>query len=321
MIIVPIAICVAAVIIALCLIGAYVCFRLVFYSPPKKRADYAEEFPIPQGDIYEPYRESMISYIKTVRAMPHKDMEIKSFDGLTLRGRFFEYEKGAPVELMFHGYRGCSDSDLSGGVLRCMKLGRSVAIVDHRASGKSDGRIITFGVNESRDCVSWANHLNTFLEKDTPIILTGISMGAATVMMACGRELPDNVVGVLADCGYSSAKEIIMKVMRGMKLPVRLLYPFVRLGAKLYGRFDLEENPPTEALAKGNIPVLFIHGEADDFVPCDMSRKTYEACRSEKRLVTVPGAGHGLAYMTDPEGYLNVLKEFFTPFTDKKTEL
>ncbi len=304
-----------AVAVALC---AYICFYLVFCVSKKERTKDKEEYPIPKGEIYEPFREEMVGYIKKVREMPHKDMEIKSFDGLTLRGKYFEYAKSAPVELMFHGYRGCSESDLSGGVLRCFKLGRSVAMVDHRACGRSEGRVITFGVNESRDCLAWIDHLNSFLETGTPIILTGISMGAATVMMACGKKLPDNVVGVLADCGYSSAKEIIIKVMHDLKLPAKLLYPFIKLGARLYGRFDLEEMPPCEALKNSSIPVIFIHGESDDFVPCDMSIKNYELCSSKKQLVTVPGAGHGLAYIQDPEKYLTALNDFFSPLLDPK---
>lgn len=315
-----------AIIIAVCAISialiiassAYICFYLVFYVPKRVRRREPEEFPIPHGEIYEPYRESMIGYIKKVREMPHTDMEITSFDGLKLRGRFFEYAKGAPVELMFHGYRGCSESDLSGGVLRAFKLGRSVAIVDHRACGRSEGNVITFGVNESRDCLSWIDRLNTLIGDGTPIILTGVSMGAATVMMAAANKLPENVVGVLADCGYSSAKEIIIKVMQDMKLPTRLLYPFVKLGARLYGRFDLEKTPPCEAMQKCTLPVIFIHGDTDDFVPCDMSRKNFELCSAKKKLVIVPGAGHGLAYMKNPEGYLTALTEFFSPLIDKQ---
>ena len=143
------------------------------------------------------------------------------------------------------------------------------------------------------------------------IILTGVSMGAATVMMASAEELPKNVVSVLADCGYSSAKEIILKVIKEMKLPAGLLYPFVKLGARIYGGFDLEETSPMEAIQKTKLPIILIHGDDDAFVPHYMSEKLYEACGAKyKKFVTIEGAGHGLAFPQNEEKYLGALRDF-----------
>ncbi len=297
------------VLAGLALLISYICYRMAFYVTKKQKAP--EEYPIPVGQIYEPYREKMIAWIRETRAMPHKDLEITSFDGLTLRGKYYEYAPGATVELMFHGYRGNAERDLCGGVQRCFALGHSALIVDQRGCGRSDGRVITFGVNESRDCLRWIDCLRQLLGEDVKIILTGISMGAATVMAAAGRELPDNVVGILADCGYTSPEAIMKKVIRSMKLPAELAYPFVKLGARLYGGFHLEEISPIQAMAGCPVPVIFFHGEADDFVPCDMSRENYAACTARKRLVTIPGAGHGLSYPVDKERYLQAMREFF----------
>ena len=105
--------------------------------------------------------------------------------------------------------------------------------------------VITFGIKEHRDCLSWVDYM-VKRWPDRKIILTGISMGAATVVMAAGEPLPENVIGVLADCGYTSPKEIICEVIRQMKLPPKLSYPFVKLGAKIFGKFDLEEITPVE---------------------------------------------------------------------------
>ena len=125
--------------------------------------------------------------------------------------------------------------------------------------------------------------------------------------------MPPNVIGILADCGYTSAKDIIYRVIRQMGLPPKLSYPFVKLGARLFGHFDLDETSPIEAVKKCAVPVIFFHGESDDFVPCDMSRENFEACASRKRLVTIPGAGHGLSYAVDPQRYLEELRDFFGP--------
>lgn len=289
---------------------SYFCYKMAFYA---SRKEVRPEFDIPAGEIYEPYREQMVQWMKEVRAMPHEDMEVTSFDGLKLRGRYFEFSPEAPIELMFHGYRGNADRDLCGGVQRCFALGHSALIVDQRGCGKSQGHVISFGVKEHRDCHTWLAFMQQRFGPEAKIILCGISMGASTVLMAAGEKLPDNVIGVLADCGFSSARAIIQKVVReDMKLPPKLSYPFVQLGARIFGGFTLDENPAIEAVQRCRVPVILFHGEADDFVPCDMSRALFVACSSKKQLVTIPGAGHGLSYLVDPKRYLAELDAFFS---------
>lgn len=300
----------ATVITLFLLLITYICFVLVFCTAKRKPEDL-EAYRIPPGKIYEPFRDQMLSWMKEARSLPHEDVSIQSFDGLTLRGRYYEYAPGAPIELMMHGYRGDAERDLCGGVQRCFALGRSALIVNQRGCGNSDGNVITFGIKERKDCRAWIDFMLKTFGPDVKIILTGISMGASTVLMTAGEELPPNVYGVLADCGFTSASDIIKKVMRQIHLPAVLLYPVVKLGAKIFGGFDLEESSPIDALAKCKIPVIFYHGEADDFVPCEMSRQNYENCPTKKKLVTIPGAGHGLSYPVAPEKYINTLKEFF----------
>ena len=291
-------------------VTAYVCYRKAFYIPDRKPLT-GDEVETPVGKTYQPYREAMEGWIRKARALPHEEVSITSFDGLTLRGKYYEYKPGAPIELMFPGYRGSAERDLSGGIFRCFKLGRSALLVDQRSNGASDGNVITFGIREHRDCLSWVDFMVERFGPDVKIILTGVSMGAATVLMAAGKPLPENVIGVLADCGFTSARDIIKKVIRGMGLPAELSYPFVKLGARLYGHFDLDETSPVEAMKTCKVPVLLFHGEEDDYVPCEMSRINYEACAGRKKLVIVPGAGHCLCYSIAPEVYTAALREFF----------
>ena len=298
-----------AVLVLLVLGAAWVCFFLAFYMPEKGKQPKSE-FDLPKGKIYEPYADAMIGWMKEVRAMPQEELQITSFDGLTLRGKYYEYAPGAPIELMFHGYRGAAERDLCGGVQRCFKLGHSALLVEQRASSRSQGNVITFGLREHRDCLRWAEFAQEKFGEDAKIILCGISMGATTVLMAAGEELPKCVVGVLADCGFSSAKEIICKVLRQIHLLPKLFYPLIRLGAKLYGGFALEQADATQAMTRCRLPVLFFHGTDDDYVPWQMSQKNYDACVSKKKLVLVPGAGHGLSYLLDPQGYLAAVREF-----------
>ena len=312
------------ILLSVCLLAAAIawgCYRYAFYAPPRKPRD-PELLDVPEGAAYEPHRENMERWIREARALPQEAVSVTSFDGLKLTGVYYEYAPGAPMELMFHGYRGNRERDLSGGVQRCFALGRSALLVDQRGSLDSQGNTISFGIREHRDCLAWVDFAVEKFGPDVKIILTGIFMGAATVMMVAGCELPENVIGVLADCGYSSVKDIMYHVAGKMHLPPRLCYPFIKLGARLFGHFDPDECSPVEALKKAKVPVIFFHGEEDSLVPCHMSRVCYDACASRKKLVIIPGAEHGLSYPTDPETYLNALREFFGPegsYQEQKT--
>ena len=293
-------------------------FFKIFWAPRKKPKD-PNEYPVPKGPVYEPHREQIIKWIKDLRAMEHTDVSVNSYDGLKLCAKYYECKKGAPIEIMFHGYKGSAERDLCGGAYRCFEIGHNALIVDQRASCGSEGRVITFGAKESRDCLVWIDYVLKNIDSEAEIILTGISMGAATVMMASSMSLPKNVVGILADCGYTSTREIIKKVMRDMKLPDKLLYPFARLAAILFGGFDPDASSPIKSMSSCHLPIIFFHGDTDDYVPCHMSKENYDACVSEcKHLVIVPGAGHGLSFPIDMEGYFNELSNFFDPILENE---
>ena len=299
-------------ILAVCLLVCYICYRMAFYAPPRKPRP--EGFiDLPPGKVYEPFYQQMTDWTLQARALSPKHFQITSFDGLQLHASYYEYAPGAPMEIMFHGYRGNAERDLPGGVQRCFACGRSALVVDQRCAGCSEGKTITFGIKEHRDCLSWVDFAVEHFGPEVKIILTGISMGAATVLMAAGEELPENVIGILADCGYSTPKAIIQKVIKDMKLPAKLCWPFVKWGAKIFGGFDPEENSPMDAMKRCKRKVILFHGENDGFVPCYMSREVFEACPTRKCIRTVPGADHGLSYPVDMEGYLTALRDFFGP--------
>jgi fermentation-respiration switch protein FrsA (DUF1100 family) len=297
-----------AVLVGIALLISLYTFRICFYAPADRVEDPYTQM---QGEQYAAMSDSILRCTKIMDDAPSEWVQIRSHDGLSLSGRYYHTKDGAPVQIMFHGYRSMALRDSAGGYILAKKMGFNVLAVDQRAHGRSKGRVITFGIQERKDCLSWVQYAAKRFGKQTPIVLSGLSMGAATVLMAAGRELPDNVIGVLADCGYTSPKEIICEVIRQMKLPPKLSYPFVRLAARLFAGFDLEADSPLEAAARCKVPVILYHGEDDVFVPCHMSRRNYEACNARKAFITVPGAGHGLAYAVQPERYLQTLREFF----------
>ena len=189
-------------------------------------------------------------------------------------------------------------------------MGRSAMLIDQRAHGRSEGSVISFGVNESRDCRLWVDFAISHFGESVKLILTGVSMGAATVIMAASEPLPKNVVSVLADCGYSSARKIICKIIAEMHLPPKIVYPFVWLGARIFGGFELEDAAPVSAAKNIKIPIIFIHGDEDSFVPYEMSRENFDECIAPKKLTLIKGAQHGSAYAHDKEAYIKALTDF-----------
>ena len=286
---------------------SYISFKLTFYVDRKKFYDDTE---MPLGDDFSKYKEKILSDMAKAKQLPYKDYYITSFDGLKLHAMYFETVPGGPIEILFHGYRGNAFRDMSAGINRAKSVGRNTLLVEQRTCGESEGKVITFGINERHDCVSWINFVINEFGKDIDIYLGGVSMGAATVVLASDMNLPSNVKGILADSSYTSAKEIIKIVVKQLKLPPKFIYPFIKLGAKIFGKFNLEETSPIESVKKTNIPIIFYHGEDDAFVPMEMSAKLYMACSSKKKFISIPKSGHGLCYLVDSEKYVNELKDF-----------
>lgn len=281
-------------------------YTVAFHVPKDHEAD---PFKPIKGEQYEAVWDRMLLGVHKILDEPFESVCIKSYDGTKLCGRYYHQHDNAPIQIMFHGYRSPGVRDCSGGSLLALKNGRNVLMVDQRAHGKSDGRVISFGIRERRDCLCWVEYVNERFGCNTPIVLSGLSMGAATVLMAADLELPSNVKCIVADCPYSSPAGIIQKVCADLKYPVKLTKPFLYCGASVFGGFDLNESSTVESVRGSKIPILLIHGDDDRFVPCDMSKEIC-AAGNDIRLEIFPGAGHGLSYITDKERYERVTTQF-----------
>lgn len=291
----------------LIVVFSYMAYRMVFYAPKRMNP---EEYHLPRGEQYDAVSDAIQTSVNLMLSRPYEAVRITSHDGKELFARYYHTTDGAPLQIQFHGYKSSALVDFSGGSYLAIKLGHNALVVDQRSHGKSEGSSITFGVLERKDCLSWIHYARSRFGEDVKIILAGLSMGAATVLMATDLELPDNVVGVMADCPYSSPRAIIEKVGRDGHYPMKLMYPFVKLGALLFGHFHIEESSAVNAAGHTKLPILLLHGEDDRFVPCEMSREIHKAGASNTVLETFPGAGHGLCYLIDPMRYENATTAF-----------
>ena len=283
------------------------CYNLAFRRDEKR---VSKEGAVPEGEQYEVFSDVIIKGANNILNAPYEKVTTTSHDGIKLVGRYYHVKDGAPVSIIFHGYRSNIGTDCNGGYYLSVKNGYNVLVVYQRGHRESGGKTITFGVKERYDCLDWISYVNERFGEETPILLMGLSMGAATVLMAAGLDLPSNVKGIMADCGFSSPKEILQEVIRKMKYPLRITYFFVRMSARIFGQFDPEEASAVEALKDAKVPVLIIHGDDDRFVPSRMSRENYDACDSSKEILIVPGAGHGLSYCVDAKAYEKAVQDF-----------
>lgn len=288
------------------LCGGLYAYRRAFYAPKKKR-QMGLDF---HGMHIEPYQDTVRGLFDELAGRPCEELTILSRDGRKLHGWYYEGEEDAPLDIFFHGYRSFCMKDFCGGAELSRLLGHKILLVDQRAHGKSEGHTISFGVKERFDVVSWANYGAARFGEEIPIMLYGISMGGTTVLMASELELPKNVKGIVADCPFDTPMNILTHVAQRTGIPKLLLRPFLILGAGIFGGFYVYGADAAQAVKKASVPILIIHGEADTFVPCEMSKTIYSANPSNITLVTVPDAHHGISYLVDPEKYQRAIMDF-----------
>ena len=259
---------------------------------------------------YGRYHAAVVETDQWLKQHEVQDAYIRNREGLRLHALWIPAKNAKGTILLVHGYRSSYLLDFAAVIDGYHQLGFNLLIPDQRGHRKSEGKYITFGVKESEDILDWMqyhNQTNSML----PLILHGVSMGASTILYLADSDLPSNVCGMVADCGFTSPKEIITRVYRRMiKLPAAPSIWAADLFARIFAHFGLTQKDTRKALKYSKVPVLMIHGMADDFVPYTMTRQAYEACTSEKQLLLVADASHGVSFLKDPVGYTSAVFYF-----------
>ena len=308
MIVVWVILGICAVLVAALLAASVFFFR---FSIRRYRVEGTDEQYEDEGSIWKPYRERMEEAQRFIKSHTTQKVDIVSFDGLRLTALYLP-AKGQPkgVIVAFHGYRSLATIDFALEVEFFHQLGYHVLLPYQRSHGLSQGKYITYGVKERFDCRDWAKYAAQRWG-ERPLFLMGISMGSATVMMASDLDLPKSTRGIVADCGFTSPWEIMAHVAkRDFRLPPFPLLYLLDVIARLRAGFSLKGADSRQALSRTSLPVLFLHGEDDDFVPVSMTRENYQACRGEKFQRLVPGAAHAQSFAVDTQGCQQVIQEF-----------
>lgn len=245
----------------------------------------------------------------------HETVQTVSHDGLRLVGHYFTCQKPKRVIIAMHGWRSSWNRDYSMVADFYRRSDCNVLYAEQRGQGESDGEYMGFGLLERYDVLSWIDWINDNSEVHLPIYLVGISMGATTVLMATGFDLPENVKGVIADCGFTSPQAIWRHVAENnLRLPYGLYSAAASDLCKKKINMGAEDYSTLDAMKKCTVPILFAHGTDDSFVPIEMTYENYKACAAYKKLLVVPGAEHGMSYLIDKDKYEEAYMDLWNRF-------
>lgn len=293
---------------ALIFIGLTIYFFIITFV--KMRIPDLDDFCNKNNGVCDEYKNMFKKGVDFINNTPYSWVYTISYDGLKLAARYYD-QKADKTIILFHGYRSMPARDFSYSVKMYSELGFNVLLCDQRAHGRSEGKLISFGVRESRDVYSWVK-LMSERYKIKKIALSGISMGATTVLLALKTKMQYEVKCVIADCGFTSPEEIIKIVgKKSFNINAKIFLPILNFYCKLFGKFSIKGISTVDIIKKTKMPVLLIHGEADGFVPCDMSKEVYNAAKNGNvKLITVKNANHGMSCIVDNKNVYCGIKMF-----------
>lgn len=299
-----------AILLILCIL-AYGTAYLFRYGILSKRITH-KEVAAESNDWSEEHHNKAEAWLEKIG---YETMHIVSHDGLKLVGYYVaSSEQSDKLVVLVHGY-GVDGKYMADFAQYYRAQGFHVFMADNRGHGQSEGRYIGMGWLDRLDQMLWLDVMIKKLGTDIRIVLHGVSMGAAAVMMMSGETLPENVRCIIEDCGYTSAYEEFKVQMKHMfRLPAFPILPLTSLVCRIVVGYSFKDASAINQLKKCSRPVLFIHGDADNFVPVAMVHPLYETARCGKELLIVPEAKHAQAYLLRPEEYQQKMEQFFAQY-------
>lgn len=314
-----------AVCTSICVSAAITVIESMFsLASRRKSLLFKGEYKKREKELSKGYPDVVANILKKSEALRNLNLDtitIQSHDGLKLTGYWYPAENAQRTILLVHGWRSAWHLDFGAITPFLHQNGCNLLFIEQRSHGESEGQYISFGVLERFDILSWVTYLKKDMNHELPVYLFGISMGAATVLMASGLPLENQVKGIIADCGYTSADAIIRNVLSKKKrFPIDQALSITDHICEHHAGFKYEDYSTLNAMKSCRIPVLFIHGADDTFVPVEMTYQNYKACAAPKDLLIVRNCDHGMSYAVNPNAYEKRLFSFFTKYDKRPSE-
>lgn len=297
--------------------AAITLFNRVIPRQEELRVDMSE---MADMETWEEYKKKIAPRSEWLNSQPLESVTVKSRDGLTLNGYILKADgesKGAVI--CHHGYTSKALDNAAIAVF-FHELGYDVLLADNRAHGKSEGKYVGFGILDRYDCLEWIKLMDDCYEGKKDILLYGVSMGATTVVMTTSLpELPKSVKAVISDCAFTSPYDVFSHILkRDYHLPK---FPVMNINDAICRKkagYGFKDYSTLEAVKSTSVPMLFIHGKKDNFVPTWMTEKNFEECTAPKDILMVDNAGHGASYYENTELYEKKVKEFLSKYVPEK---
>ncbi|MCM1024315.1 MAG: alpha/beta hydrolase [Prevotella sp.] len=297
-----------------CAAGAVTLFNRVIPRQDVLRVDLNE---MADMAAWEEYRKIITPRKEWLLSQNLEHITIKSRDGLTLHADFLpsEYQSNK-LAICGHGYTGCGHKDCAAISVFFHEMGYNCLIVDHRAHGKSEGDYVGFGILDRFDMKAWVNCMDRRFAGNAEIVLYGVSMGATIALMTAGlSDLSPSVKAVIADCAFTSPYDVFAHILkRDYHLPPFPIMNINDMMCRAKAGYGFSDCSTLDAVKSTGIPILFIHGREDDFVPLWMTERNFDACRSPKDILIVDNAAHAASYYESREAYEAKVRSFLEKY-------
>lgn len=264
-----------------------------------------------KSEKWQKYKNEIDASWEKLDKLEKEDIYLSGYKNKKIHATFIKSNTGSKKVILFsHGWKNMGLNDYACAGMYYHEKGYNVLVVDHLAHGESEGKYITFGLNDKENILKWVDYINNLFESDCEIYMHGLSMGSSTICYMAKYDMK-NVKGIIADSGFMDGYELAKHIVssRFKFLPSVILFN-VRILCMLIAHFDIKKCNTKESLIKSKYPILFMHGDSDNFVPTIHSINSYEACNSEKSIVLFDRSAHIIACLMHKEKYQNTVLEF-----------
>ena len=300
-----------AILVILLFLSCFFAFNNTVWRKQIKMPDFIMKKIVGEPEISN-YEKDYCRAHSVFTKLNHKKEVLTAPDGARLVGHVLVPEKSnGKLIVACHGARSSGLGEFVFLGKRLYDEGYTLVMPDHRGCGESDGKFLGYGTHESVDTYLWVDYAKEHFP-DLDIYLLGVSMGGATVLMMSPKAKEAGIKAIVADCAYTSAwNEFSYHLCKGFHLPEFPIMHIADMYCRIFAGYGFKTAAPVEYVKKASVPILFIHGSADDFVPYHMMSELYDACGSEKKMLTIEGAEHARAYYTSPEEYFSAVEKHF----------
>ncbi len=307
---------VTTIVAALFLIGSYfVGNYFIEYMLGRKDSDYDDalspSYDKPAAEV-ENRQAANLAVAKLQAEVGFDEVYIQSRDGESLYGKIYVQPDSNLWAIVVHGYTSTHNS-VQDVATEYYNRGYNVLTPDLRAHGNSSGEYIMLGHEDGPDIVEWAHYID---HADASIVLHGFSMGAATVMIAAGEDdLPENVVAVIEDSGYTTAIQMMKEQLKfRFGLPSFPIVNISNIISIVKTGLNFNDPKPIESIQNCDLPMLFIHGDEDNYVLQYMQMELYNSYQGEKDFLIIEGAGHTAGRYLVPDIYYTYVFDFLDKY-------